>query len=76
MVGGGHNGLVAAAYLARNGLDTVVCERRDVTGGAAKPVTMSGTVPCPLLRSRIKARWRSEAALRPSGLRQPDVQRG
>ncbi len=35
MVGGGHNGLVAAAYLARNGLDTVVCERRDVTGGAA-----------------------------------------
>ena len=41
MVGGGHNGLVAAAYLARNGLDTVVCERRDVTGGAAKPVTMS-----------------------------------
>jgi phytoene dehydrogenase-like protein len=34
-VGGGHNGLVAAAYLARNGLDTVVCERRDVVGGAA-----------------------------------------
>ena len=24
VVGGGHNGLVAAAYLARNGLDTVV----------------------------------------------------
>jgi phytoene dehydrogenase-like protein len=35
VVGGGHNGLVAAAYLARNGLDTVVCERRDVPGGAA-----------------------------------------
>ena len=35
MVGGGHNGLVAAAYLARSGLDTVVCERRDVPGGAA-----------------------------------------
>ena len=35
MVGGGHNGLVAAAYLARNGLDTVVCERRDAVGGAA-----------------------------------------
>jgi phytoene dehydrogenase-like protein len=35
VVGGGHNGLVAAAYLARNGLDTVVCERRDVVGGAA-----------------------------------------
>ena len=35
VVGGGHNGLVAAAYLARAGLETAVCERRDVTGGAA-----------------------------------------
>ena len=35
VVGGGHNGLVAAAYLARAGLHTVVCERRGVTGGAA-----------------------------------------
>lgn len=35
MVGGGHNGLVAAAYLARAGLDVLVLERRDVLGGAA-----------------------------------------
>ncbi len=35
VVGGGHNGLVAAAYLARSGLRTLVCERRDVLGGAA-----------------------------------------
>ena len=35
VIGGGHNGLVAAAYLARGGLGTLVCERRDVTGGAA-----------------------------------------
>ena len=35
VVGGGHNGLVAAAYLARSGLDTLVCERRGVVGGAA-----------------------------------------
>src|SRR5439155_6862462 len=35
VIGGGHNGLVAAAYLARSGLDTLVCERRDVVGGAA-----------------------------------------
>jgi phytoene dehydrogenase-like protein len=35
VVGGGHNGLVAAAYLAREGLDVLVCERRDIVGGAA-----------------------------------------
>ena len=35
IIGGGHNGLVAAAYLARSGLDVLVCERRDVVGGAA-----------------------------------------
>jgi phytoene dehydrogenase-like protein len=35
IIGGGHNGLVAAAYLAKSGLSTLVCERRDVLGGAA-----------------------------------------
>jgi phytoene dehydrogenase-like protein len=34
VVGGGHNGLVAAAYCARAGLRTVLLERRDVIGGA------------------------------------------
>ena len=33
IVGGGHNGLVAAHYLAAAGLRTVVCERREIVGG-------------------------------------------
>ena len=35
IVGGGHNGLVAAAYLARSGARTLVLEARNKTGGAA-----------------------------------------
>jgi phytoene dehydrogenase-like protein len=34
VIGAGHNGLVAAAYLARAGLDVEVFERREVVGGA------------------------------------------
>ena len=34
VVGGGHNGLTAAAYLARAGRRTLVLERRDQLGGA------------------------------------------
>src|SRR5256886_9427787 len=35
VIGGGHNGVVAAAYLARAGRRTLVLERRPLVGGAA-----------------------------------------
>jgi phytoene dehydrogenase-like protein len=35
IIGGGHNGLISAAYLARAGLSTLVLERRHLVGGAA-----------------------------------------
>jgi phytoene dehydrogenase-like protein len=35
VVGGGHNGLVAAAYLGKHGLRTLVLEKRPIVGGAA-----------------------------------------
>ena len=35
VIGGGHNGLVNAAYLAKAGKKVLVLERRGVLGGAA-----------------------------------------
>ncbi len=35
LVGGGHNGLVCSAYLAKAGRKVLVLEKRDVVGGAA-----------------------------------------
>lgn len=39
IIGGGHNGLVSAAYLARAGLSVALLERADHTGGAAVSTT-------------------------------------
>src|SRR5207249_1968251 len=36
IVGGGHNGLVAATFLAKAGLKTIVLERSDRVGGCAR----------------------------------------
>ena len=38
VIGGGHNGLVAATYLAKAGMSVLVLERLDETGGATQSV--------------------------------------
>lgn len=42
VVGGGHNGLICAAYLARAGMDTMLVEARDTVGGCASTVDALG----------------------------------
>ena len=60
IVGAGHNGLVAACYLARAGLDVLVLERNDYIGGAAVSRRLydgftysSCSYVCSLLRTEI-----------------------
>jgi phytoene dehydrogenase-like protein len=60
VVGAGHNGLVAAAYLARAGRSVLVCERRPILGGACATEeiaagirTSSGAYSLSLLRPEI-----------------------
>jgi phytoene dehydrogenase-like protein len=50
IVGGGHNGLTAAAYLARAGLSTLLLERLPHTGGAAVSVEAFPGLPARLSR--------------------------
>src|ERR1700744_3056501 len=50
VVGGGHNGLTAAAYLARTGLSVLVLERLDHTGGAAVSAQAFPGFPTPVAR--------------------------
>ncbi len=49
-MGGGHNGLVAAAYLAQAGLSTLILERRGNAGGAVVSAKPFAGVPANLSR--------------------------
>ena len=68
MVGGGHNGLVAAAYLAKAGLRTVVLERRGMVGGAAGTSELAPGARVPTLAHTV-------GRLRPSVVRDLDLRR-
>ena len=72
VVGGGHNGLVCAAYLARAGRDVLVLERRDRAGGVlAAPELMPG-VPAPgpvVSAGRLSAKVAKDLWLDAQGVR-------
>jgi len=66
VVGGGHNGLVAAAYLARSGLRTLLLERRPTVGGAAVTDELVPGVRVPTLAHTV-------GRLRPDVYRELDL---
>jgi phytoene dehydrogenase-like protein len=72
VVGGGHNGLVAAAYLARAGLSTLVLEGRERVGGIADTHELKPGVRVPAVAQtvgRLKPSVARDLGLRGHGLR-------
>jgi phytoene dehydrogenase-like protein len=53
IVGGGHNGLTTAFYLARAGLKPLVLERRPIVGGAAITEEIAPGYRCPTLAHAV-----------------------
>ena len=68
VIGGGHNGLVTAAYLGVAGLRTVVLERRETLGGAAGTSELAPGARVPTLAHTV-------GRLRPSVVRDLDLKR-
>lgn len=71
VVGGGHNGLVTAAYLARAGLRTLVLERREAVGGALATTDLGGGLRLPALAhtvGRLRASVARDLDLKRHGL--------
>ena len=73
IVGGGHNGLVAAAYLARAGLSVLVLERLEHTGGAAVSTQPFTGLPARLSRYSYLVSAHAEQLIAELGL---DLQLG
>src|SRR5688500_9806622 len=52
IIGGGHNGLVTAAFLARAGAKPLVLERTGQVGGCARTAELAPGFLCPALAHR------------------------
>lgn len=68
IVGGGHNGLVAAAYLARAGLSVLLLERQDHVGGAAVSAQAFSGHPAQLSRYSYLVSLMPQALIEELGL--------
>jgi phytoene dehydrogenase-like protein len=62
IIGGGHNGLVTAFYLAKAGLKPLVIERRDTVGGGAITGEIHPGFRCPTLTHSTGLLWKTVAA--------------